>query len=148
MGWYVSTRRYLGMGWHVWYASSDFDPIERVTKAPPRNGRNAAATHASQPRRVAAAGRPVASFPRRRRVASRSARLGLLQERHEFFLAGRVMRALFRPAPPVLARLRVLWERNGLTLRLRRLGFGDADGAADEPAGVGDERVVGIQVRV
>ncbi len=92
--------------------------------------------------------RRVASFPRRRRVASRSARLrlGLLQERHEFFLAGRVMRALFRPAPPVLARLRVLWERNGLTLRLRRLGFGDADGAAEEPAGVGDERVVGIQV--
>jgi hypothetical protein len=83
-----------------------------------------------------------ASFPRAR------PRLGLLQERHEFFLAGRVMRALFRPAPPVLARLRVLWERNGLTLRLRRLGFGDADGAADEPAGVGDERVVGIQVRV
>ena len=89
---------------------------------------------------------PPAVLSRRFRVVAASPRdrlgLGLLQERHEYFLAGRVMRALFRPAPPVLARLRVLWERNGLTLRLRRLGFGDADGAADEPAGVDDERVV------
>ena len=61
-----------------------------------------------------------------------------------------VMRALFRPTPPVVARLAHLWSANGLTLRPSRLGIGDADGNADGDAdgdADDDARVIGIQVR-